>query len=303
MTLSIWCLLTTACFAQVPDLMNYQAVARNNAGVALANQTIRVRLSILKNAVMQYSETRQVTTNALGLFNVQIGSAGALSTTGSFSGINWQNNAAPGYVLKVELDINNSNVFADMGSQSLVTVPYSFAAKKADEATEPVNINGIPVDRGVVPNTGERLVFDGAKWTSVKRDTVYMIAAQISNIPVTPGVPWVFAGTTSTITVTGNEIISANFTGSFGHSGASNISVACAVCYSDINATVLTSFHPTNFTDAAVLAGGPKSLLSATGAIKLPAGTYKIGMCVKNRSIATILNVNDNMNGTIEIRY
>src|SRR6218665_573886 len=127
-------LITVITMAKVPDIMNYQAVARNNAGLALAGQTIKVRLSVVKNAVTQYSETRQVTTNSLGLFNVQIGSAGALSTTGNFANISWQNNAAPGYALKVELDINNTNVFTDMGSQALVTVPYSFAAKEAIEA-------------------------------------------------------------------------------------------------------------------------------------------------------------------------
>jgi hypothetical protein len=115
-SLSIVCLLATFSFAQAPQFMNYQAVARNNSGVALANQTIKVRLSVLKNAVQQYSETRQVTTNALGLFNVQIGSSGAISTTGTFNTIDWLNNAAPGYVLKVELDINNSGLYTDMGN-------------------------------------------------------------------------------------------------------------------------------------------------------------------------------------------
>ena len=63
---------TNSVDAQIPNVLNYQAVARNNAGAALSNQTINVRLTLLRNSVSLYSETRQVTTNLLGLFNVQI---------------------------------------------------------------------------------------------------------------------------------------------------------------------------------------------------------------------------------------
>ena len=60
-------LISLTGIAQVSESINYQAVARNNAGAALANQTIKVRFTISRNAVSQYSETRQVTTNVLGL--------------------------------------------------------------------------------------------------------------------------------------------------------------------------------------------------------------------------------------------
>ncbi|MBL7703035.1 MAG: hypothetical protein JNM14_12355 [Ferruginibacter sp.] len=303
-TSAIAFLLAFVATAQVPDIMNYQAVARNNSGQALINQTIKVRLSVLKNAVMQYSETRQVVTNALGLFNIQIGSSGTLATTGSFSGINWQNNAAPGYVLKVELDINNSGLFTDMGSQSLVTVPYSFATKKADEAIEPVNINGKPIDRLDVPAAGDRLAYDGAKWVTVKRDTIYQIAGAIANIPVTAGNPFVFAGVTTTVTVTGTETIVANLSGSFAHSGASAILAGVSVCYQDVTpGSNIISFHPTIWPEVSIHASPIKTLVFHSGAVKLPAGTYKIGLGLKNQSIATVLNANDDMGGTVEIRY
>lgn len=117
-------LIIAGAMAQMPKAINYQAVARNAQGQALTNQTIKVRLSIVSSASGNptlYSETRSVTTNALGLFNVQIGSAGAIATTGNFSTINWVNNTSATKSLKVELDVNNSGVFTDMGSQSLVT--------------------------------------------------------------------------------------------------------------------------------------------------------------------------------------
>ncbi len=295
--------------AQVPDIINYQAVARNNAGAALANQTIKVRLSIMQNSSTIYSETRQVTTNLLGLFNVQIGSPGALIVVGDLETLDWNNNPAPGYQLKAELDINNTNVFTDMGSQKLVSVPYALQAKSAAEANiaveaiEPRNINGLPIDRTVVPTATDRLMYNGSKWVTVKKDTVMMVSGFIGNIPVTPGVPWVFAGPTKTITVTGTETIVANFTGSFGHSGAINALAAVAICFENISGGSITSFDPLFSTDASILSSPTKTLLAATGAIKLPAGTYRIGLGIKNRSIATIFNANDNMTGTIEIKY
>lgn len=295
--------------AQVPDIINYQAVARNNAGAALANQTIKVRLSITQNSSTIYSETRQVTTNALGLFNVQIGSPGALIVVGDLETLDWNNNPVPGYQLKVELDISNNNVFTDMGSQKLVSVPYALQAKSAAEASiaveaiEPRNINGLPIDRTVTPTATDRLMYNGSKWVTIKKDTVMTIAAAISNIPVTAGNPWVFVGQTKTITVTGSETIVANFSATFGHSGASGVLVSVGACYENISGGSITAFHPTIFPDATAHASPVKTMLSAHDAVKLPAGTYRIGMAIKNKSIATVLNANDNVVGTIEIKY
>ena len=42
-----FCLLPTAClYAQAPQGVNYQAVARNNAGAVLQNQPVSVRLTV-----------------------------------------------------------------------------------------------------------------------------------------------------------------------------------------------------------------------------------------------------------------
>jgi hypothetical protein len=138
-TLIVLLIVTTLSFAQVPNLMNYQAVARNAQGQAMANQAIKVKLTLQVGnalAIPFYSETRSVTTNALGLFNVQVGSAGAQNVVGSISGTNWLdgNNRS----MKVEIDVNNSGSFVDMGSQQLVSVPYALAAKEAETAKKVV---------------------------------------------------------------------------------------------------------------------------------------------------------------------
>ena len=101
-------------FAQAPNLLNYQGVARNSVGNPLPNQTMKLRLSIhnfLPSGAVVYSEIRQITTNLGGLFSVQIGSAGASSATGTLGGINW---IVGDKFLQVELDPASNNNYIDL---------------------------------------------------------------------------------------------------------------------------------------------------------------------------------------------
>ncbi|MNU17136.1 hypothetical protein D3C71_53160 [compost metagenome] len=112
-------------FAQVPDMFNYQGVARNNAGAALANQSIGLRLSIMDptNAVL-YSETQTAMTNAYGLFNVQIGTGTVVSgTMASANGLSGER------FMKVEMDPAGGTSYTDLGVTKLLSVPYAQAAK------------------------------------------------------------------------------------------------------------------------------------------------------------------------------
>src|ERR1043165_9725220 len=61
--------------AQVPQGVNYQGVARNNAGTPLTSTAIALRLSVLDGSggPVLYQETHNVSTNTLGIFSVVIG--------------------------------------------------------------------------------------------------------------------------------------------------------------------------------------------------------------------------------------
>lgn len=114
--------------AQAPEQMNYQAVARNAAGIALSNQNIKLRLSIRQDSPSgntQYSETRNVTTNNLGLFTVAIGSPGASDVSGTMNAPTWGNGSK---FLKVEMDPTGGDAFTDMGSSQLLSVPYALSS-------------------------------------------------------------------------------------------------------------------------------------------------------------------------------
>lgn len=312
--------ITSVAIAQVPNAINYQAVARNNTGAALATQTIKVRLSITRNSISQYSETRQVTTNSLGLFNVQIGSAGALVTTGSFTGINWTSNPQP-LMLKVELDITNTNIFTDMGSQTFATVPYSFSSAQAINA---INIGGNYVDTNT-PQLNDVLKWNGSAWVATSLPTapaIYNIGGLIPGIPFGGNAaPWVMAGANTqgdgyeTVTVANGQTITANFTGVFGQTGNNPQPIAFSVCYQQVVNGIpngnIYSFHDINYINGSVNATPNKTNLSATGAVKvltgttiptanqIPPGTYRVFMGVKNNSTTTNISSNDFVNGTI----
>lgn len=288
--------------AQVPPAFNYQAVARNNAGVALANQTMQVRLSVRQGSTTLYSETRTVTTNLLGLFNVQIGSVGATSTTGSISAINWGNSNAGWYSLKVELDLSNNNVFTDMGTQALTSVPFALAAEKANATN---SVSGFPLDTQTTPKIGTKLIWNGSEWKpSNTLDTTIMVSGTIGGIPPSPSgsLPWVeVSGSSAIITVTGNETIIATYDGSFNNPAATSFKVSFHPLYQLLPAGPLTPFS-NNFLDASLSTDGTLTALSTSAAIKLPAGTYKICMGIKNKSTTVSLSPNDKVNGVIQVR-
>lgn len=115
--------------AQAPQAIPYQAVARNNTGSVISNQTIAIRFTIhntAANGPMLYQETQSTSTNSLGLFNVYIGQG--TPTLGLFSGINWT--VGTKYV-EVEIDPNGSNNYSNLGTIQLMSVPYALYANSA----------------------------------------------------------------------------------------------------------------------------------------------------------------------------
>ena len=117
-------LLFASTKAQAPLGIPYQAAARHANGQSLTNTVIKVRFSILDSistGTVAYKEVHTTTTNALGMFNLNVGMGSAI--TGTLSGVNWGNNAK---FLQVELDTTSTgNNYSFMGVQQLMSVPYS----------------------------------------------------------------------------------------------------------------------------------------------------------------------------------
>jgi hypothetical protein len=126
-------------YSQAPGFFNYQGVARNSVGTVLKNQNISLRLTIHDGAAagpVVYQETRAVTTNPLGLFNVQIGSGGATGVSGSIPATNWAVNSK---FIQVEVDPAGGSSFLNLGTAQLASVPYSLFATTAGDIVLPFN--------------------------------------------------------------------------------------------------------------------------------------------------------------------
>ncbi len=139
LTLSVLLLFTVITKAQAPAFFNYQGVARNAAGNALVNKTIRLRLTIHDGSAIGsvvYTETRVLTTNAFGLFNVQVGGAGATSVTGSIAGANW--NVGTKW-MQVEIDPEGGTTLKDIGTTQLTSVPYALFTTQSGDIVLPFN--------------------------------------------------------------------------------------------------------------------------------------------------------------------
>jgi hypothetical protein len=122
-------LFSHAMFAQTPQAINYQGVARDNSGNVLINQAISLRLSILSGSASGtavYVETHAKTTDGFGLFALQIGQGTVVS--GIFSSIAWGSNT---YFLKVEIDPAGGTAYQQVSTNQFVSVPYALYAAES----------------------------------------------------------------------------------------------------------------------------------------------------------------------------
>jgi hypothetical protein len=109
---------------QVPQMIDYQGMARDGSGNPIANSVISLRLSVWQGPLpgtLVYSEKHTPMTNAYGLFHLMIGDGSVLS--GNFAAINWPHG---NFWVQTEIDPNGGNSFIDMGMSKLATVPFAF---------------------------------------------------------------------------------------------------------------------------------------------------------------------------------
>ncbi len=190
----------------VPQAISYQAVARSENGVPIANKEIVIEISLRKtssNGILEYREIHNPTTNEFGLFNVEIGT-GENTFSGLvnvFSEINWLSEV---YFLQVRADFGTGatiNGLIDMGTTKLLSVPFTFVADRAavaDSLSKPPTINLTELsDVNISSPSDKQLV----GWNAV---TQKWIAADPT------GDPGVFVRTDGTIDLINDWTISAN---------------------------------------------------------------------------------------------
>jgi hypothetical protein len=136
--------------AQAPQSFCYQAVARDNLGNILANQSVSFRISILSGSVSgtaTYSETHTgLSTNVFGLIELEIGKG--TPVTGVFTAIDWGSNS---YFVKIEMDPSGGSAYQELSTNQLLSVPYSLYAGTSKTAVDAVKITDNQTLQGIKP--------------------------------------------------------------------------------------------------------------------------------------------------------
>lgn len=175
----------------VPQKINYQGIARSATGNPFVNQALSVKFQILQGSAAGspvFTETQNLTTNSLGLFNTQIGN---VNTTG-LGTINW---GANNYFLEISIDTTGGTAFVLVGTQQLVSVPYAlYSASSASAAFAPapaVSLSGTVLSVGAntvglpqspaTPSTS--IVTSGAIGSTLTGNTYSLDAPQVTLSP------------------------------------------------------------------------------------------------------------------------
>jgi len=143
--------------AQAPQGFNYQAVARNNSGVAVTNQSIGLKINLRQGTAtgtIEYSETHTITSSNIGLLNLVVGEGTVVS--GIFNAVDWS--AGP-YFIEISMDIAGGTNYVLMGTQQLMSVPYALYAANggttgAQGITGATGLTGPTGDQGTIGVTG-----------------------------------------------------------------------------------------------------------------------------------------------------
>lgn len=131
---------TTWLNAQNKPGIHFQAIARNNSGLIIADKKLNIRIGLYTDSIedaLVYEEIKSVKTNVLGLFFVDIGKAeeGKVNTTILWDKINWEKNIQ---FIKISIDPENDLQFVSLGFYPLNASPYALYAYSVNS----VNING-----------------------------------------------------------------------------------------------------------------------------------------------------------------
>ena len=120
--------------AQTPELIPYQAIARDADGNPLSQTNITLNFKIRQDSfsgLVVYDENHTLITDTRGFFTVNIGAGNVV--IGDFSTINWA-----GHNHYMQILMNGSEI----GNQQLLSVPYALHSKTAEQVTFTVSTSG-----------------------------------------------------------------------------------------------------------------------------------------------------------------
>jgi hypothetical protein len=153
-------------FAQSPEAMNFQGIARDNLGQPLVSTTLQVRFSILNQGRLGlqtlYTENHaNVTTDAYGQFSLPVGLG--TPSLGTFANLDWESQGDS----YLQVEINQGTGYVNMGSVQLLSVPFAQHSQTADKAVN-LNLDELADVDASLPANGDVLSFNSVngEWQS-----------------------------------------------------------------------------------------------------------------------------------------
>ena len=127
----VLCFLSMLGSAQSPQTISYQAILRDNLGVLIQDENnVAVHVTILQGSLIEnnvvYMEDHTTSTNANGLFTIEIGNG--VSAFGNYPSIEW--GAGP-FFLKTEIDPLGFTNYLITAISELLSVPFANYANQA----------------------------------------------------------------------------------------------------------------------------------------------------------------------------
>jgi hypothetical protein len=274
--LSLIALFCQSSFAQTGGL-NFQGVARNSTGAVLANQKINLKFSILKTTetgAVEYTETKEVTTNAQGIFAVVVGEVNA----SSFAAVDWK--ASPKF-LKVEMDPAGGTSFVSMGTTRLQNVPYAYYANGVNAN----NIDGtISVAKGGT----------GATDAAAARTNLGLVIGTNVQAPLTAGTDYL---TPSGNAATATKLATAKKINGVDFDGSSDISISATADASTLSGTVSVAKGGTGATTATDARANLGLVIGTNVQAPLTAGTDYLTPTGSAASLTDFPTLNQNTTG------
>jgi len=120
--------------AQAPDCFNFQSVITDQNNKVIANQTISLRFSIIKDnptGTEVYQETHTLSTNNYGLVNFKIGEGNVV--LGDFSNIDWGKNP---FYIETAIDLSGNSNYEVLAINQLLKTTKSIYSNKTLFAQE-----------------------------------------------------------------------------------------------------------------------------------------------------------------------
>jgi hypothetical protein len=129
--------------AQVPQGLNYQALAGDASGNPIRNADLQTKISILSDTIQPVTVWEElhsaIRTNSQGIFSLVIGSGlrQSSSSAAAFIDIDWS--ATP---LFIKTQIYYQGTWKNMGSAKLWTVPYAMVAENLSGTLKKLAVTG-----------------------------------------------------------------------------------------------------------------------------------------------------------------